>query len=537
LTKNILKQTIYNIYQSDVNDINNIANISNDLQSNGLLINNDINIQGQLKIYNKDPVSYMSFNAYSNDFTNIIHKWDLYTTTNVFTTNLPETYDLTFVSNNDPQNICNNTTCSSLLQLKGDGSAININGNLTGGKSNGNVNNLLIKTKLVSNINNLILKSLTTPSILIKTNAVINNMAINNLLTSGSFSGNIVNSGDFIVQESASFTQLVSSSFLINNCDLKFLNVTGNNTQQVIINKLNTDYFNCNKIYIKNLILGDKNNTSSVTCNKLSSGNLICSTIYCTQGFIFPRGINFTSSPIIGKWIDKLITPQLLTSFAISYQNILTWSSACDIRIKYNLKKANTNEILSQINKLKLVQYNYIDNKYNNNRNHIGLIAQDVKKIFPEAVNIESDYIQNINKNASYYYYNDNIILLVEYNIYIKINDSLLLFVNKKPKVVKINSFDTNSIGVSKWTSDDNDNDNDNNDNNDIYVYGTKIDDCHKLNQAYFGILGIGCVQELSIQATKAKENNNKLKDIINKQQLLIDKIKHKILTLSKMIL
>jgi len=62
------------------------------------------------------------------------------------------------------------------------------------------------------------------------------------------------------------------------------------------------------------------------------------------------------------------------------------FTTACDIRVKENIKRMNVNGILEKVNKLNLYEYNYV-NTYNKSNDKIyGLIAQNVKEVMPEAI-------------------------------------------------------------------------------------------------------------------------------------------------------
>jgi hypothetical protein len=183
--------------------------------------------------------------------------------------------------------------------------------------------------------------------------------------------------------------------------------------------------------------------------------------------------------------------------------NIWRLNGICDRRIKYNIQNANSNELLNKINSLPLQNYNFIDKKYYEGRTVYGLIAQDVKKILPEAVTIIKEYIPNINKIASFYEMNNKIILEVSNNT--KIDDNIKLIINEMPFYTKVIDKTYNSIIVEKLSNY--------NDSDNVLVYGIMIDDFHTLNQSYLGVLSLGGIQELSKQMSYLYEENKKLKD------------------------
>ena len=108
----------------------------------------------------------------------------------------------------------------------------------------------------------------------------------------------------------------------------------------------------------------------------------------------------------------------------------------CDRRIKEKIKPADTNNILTKINQLLMQNYNFINKKFYKGQEVYGLIAQEVKEIFPEAVENNKQHIPNINKSATHQLVEDNVILIVDNET--KIDDSLMLLVNDKQHIVKV---------------------------------------------------------------------------------------------------
>ena len=182
---------------------------------------------------------------------------------------------------------------------------------------------------------------------------------------------------------------------------------------------------------------------------------------------------------------------------------------SCDRRIKENIIDANNNDILDKINQLSMQKYNYIDKKYYNGNTVYGLIAQDVKEVFPEAVNINKHPIPNINKDVSSIVADGDTVILTLDDFTVKVDDDLYLVVNDKSVFVKVLAFTGTTITVNKW--------NQYNDNDKVLVYGTMIDDFHTLNGSYLGILSLGCIQELTKQNNELKARIEKLEKLLTK--------------------
>jgi len=185
---------------------------------------------------------------------------------------------------------------------------------------------------------------------------------------------------------------------------------------------------------------------------------------------------------------------------------------------KENIKFADSNEILEKIIKLPLLNYNFIDNKHYEGNTVYGLIAQDVKKILPEAITITSQYIPNIYTNAnSTELYNNKVIITVNYIVEIKIDETLKIIVNDIPFYVNIFDFTKDTITVTRW--------NNYRESDDVFVYGTLNNDFHTLNQPYLGVLCMGGIQELTKQINQLKIDNIELMKQNNILSQRLDKL------------
>ncbi|WP_172798020.1 tail fiber domain-containing protein, partial [Bdellovibrio bacteriovorus] len=62
------------------------------------------------------------------------------------------------------------------------------------------------------------------------------------------------------------------------------------------------------------------------------------------------------------------------------------FTQTSDIRLKTNIEKINSADALEKITSLQGIYYDWKDQKKNGAGHEVGLIAQDVEKVFPEAV-------------------------------------------------------------------------------------------------------------------------------------------------------
>jgi hypothetical protein len=75
----------------------------------------------------------------------------------------------------------------------------------------------------------------------------------------------------------------------------------------------------------------------------------------------------------------------------------LSCETFSDERIKTNISPVNELEVFEKINKLNIVEYDYIEDE---KRKRNGLIAQEVEKLFPQAVRTITSYIPDMMMNA-----------------------------------------------------------------------------------------------------------------------------------------
>ena len=256
--------------------------------------------------------------------------------------------------------------------------------------------------------------------------------------------------------------------------------------------------------------------------------------------------LGFNIAPNIQSLVD---TNNINYSFKTN-DNIIcgkTFYTLSDSRIKKNIIDINDNDALIKIMNIEPKIYNYIDKISRNSSLVYGFIAQQIKEIIPEAVEITSDYIPNIYKTA---YINNNIIQFNKINPIITSN-TLIIDSNYQPIYISNNSND-NSI-ISNLNDNLNDNsiisnlkinddllifsknslnfencrilyltsnqiiiDNSKFENDEIFIYGTKVNDLHMLDKSYIFTLNVCATQDLF-------KEMNELNNIIDNQNKCLD--------------
>ena len=235
--------------------------------------------------------------------------------------------------------------------------------------------------------------------------------------------------------------------------------------------------------------------------------------------------LEITTTPLYWSVGEQYITGRL----ALSNGNIDTgWSirtsgaiwaqgfmAASDKRIKTNIQNAKSYSVLEKILQMPLMTYDYIDKHTEDKYNVYGLIAQDVKKILPEAIKLSYNYIPSIYKTSSNIKLTqDNMNVIIDIIIYntsdIQVGRNIKLVIENIGEYnTKIVSFTSNELIVPKW--------NNFNITNKVFVYGPEVDDFHTLDKPYLGILCIGGIQELNKQNNELKARIEKLEQLLTK--------------------
>ena len=154
--------------------------------------------------------------------------------------------------------------------------------------------------------------------------------------------------------------------------------------------------------------------------------------------------------------------------------------ASSDERIKYNIKNVNDTLALEIIRKIETKTYNYYDVVGRGRDGTIGFIAQNVRKYFPTAVKIITNFIPNILKkiNVSWQSFTENNetkykmsttdltnIIGIKYKFYVDNNSD-----GRNEKEIEVIGNDDNTFTFDeKW--------------NYVFCYGTEVDDFHSLDK------------------------------------------------------
>jgi hypothetical protein len=182
-----------------------------------------------------------------------------------------------------------------------------------------------------------------------------------------------------------------------------------------------------------------------------------------------------------------------------------------DVRIKNNVALLNTSKQLAELNKLKIVNYYYIDQLTNGNKNKTGFIAQEVETVNNQFVNQSTDFIPSVFALAKSATLLDNLLQVTTDKPHdFKKGEIVKFFAGgKKEIIMTIESIDnSNTFSVKGW--------NESTDN--LFIYGKKVTDFRAIDFDQITALSVAAIQELSKQIERLKAENANLKKTLSKK-------------------
>ena len=187
------------------------------------------------------------------------------------------------------------------------------------------------------------------------------------------------------------------------------------------------------------------------------------------------------------------------------------FNAISDVRIKKDILKLNTGNTLSELNKLQVVNYAYIDQLANGNKTKTGFIAQEVEAVNDQFVNQSTDFIPSVFALAkSVSLQEDALKISTEKPHDFAKGDVVKFFAQgKKEIILTVESItDSHTFTIKGWTeATDN-----------IFIYGKKINDFRAIDFDQITALSVGAIQELSKQMEMLKLENSKLE--LNQRKL-----------------
>ena len=197
------------------------------------------------------------------------------------------------------------------------------------------------------------------------------------------------------------------------------------------------------------------------------------------------------------------------------------FGTSSDIRIKKNIQPVKP--MLDIINKIEIVSFDFID-PITHKRDECGVIAQQLKEHFPNAVDTSIGIIPCYMTKGTYTIQDDKLTILFDCkNEHLKIGDKVNILsgiyhieleksTNNDSETVEVLELVEGGFVCKKWLKFSED--------IEIIVYGKQVDDFHNVDKEQLGVLALKGVQELhSIikeQDIQIKEQNKTINTILD---------------------
>ena len=184
------------------------------------------------------------------------------------------------------------------------------------------------------------------------------------------------------------------------------------------------------------------------------------------------------------------------------------YASDSDRRIKQNIVKSNINDDYEIFNKIDVLNYKYIDSN-KSDKSQKGFIAQQIKQLYPEAVDKDKGFIPNIMQES--FIEADELGLFIQL-INIKsnlLNKILKLIINNDILIIKISNifddkyyFNSTNENISKY--------------NNVFVYGEQIEDLLSLDYNKIHCLHFNSTKKLINNVNKLQKDISIIKKFLN---------------------
>ena len=177
-----------------------------------------------------------------------------------------------------------------------------------------------------------------------------------------------------------------------------------------------------------------------------------------------------------------------------------------DARIKHIVERSNPAADLGTLSKLRITDYTYIDTVGRGSGRKKGLIAQEVEKVYPDAVRVQADFIPNVYALATRISYNvttHELALTAPKKHTFVVGDLVRILVEdgklERPVSAVIDDYTFAVADVEKAYDT-------------AFIYGKKVDDLRSVDYDQLFTMNLGATQQLAMQNQMLMEENKALR-------------------------
>jgi len=184
---------------------------------------------------------------------------------------------------------------------------------------------------------------------------------------------------------------------------------------------------------------------------------------------------------------------------------------ASDKRIKKNFSLSDGQEDLLTLSKIEVTDYRHIDEVANGKENKKGVIAQQVKRVFPEAIKQGVDFIPNVFDFPSALSVKNGVLkvgLNKEHDF--EVGDKIRIATVSGDQDVFVSSINSpQEFSIDNWQGSEN--------KKELFIFGKEVDDFHTVDYDRIFTLNVSATQELARKVERLERENAALKERKNK--------------------
>lgn len=192
-----------------------------------------------------------------------------------------------------------------------------------------------------------------------------------------------------------------------------------------------------------------------------------------------------------------------------------------DMRIKKDLAVTDNAAALDMINQLEVTRYHHKDEIMQGSEYKTGFVAQQVEKIFPQAVQMRADFVPDIFTLSQACTLNKGRLVISMNAAHNLVNGDVVRLITASGQMqeVTIKVQDAKTFVVDDWNMPA----------EKVFVYGKKVNDMRSVDYQQIFSMGISAIQQLSKTADELKSENELLKSSLEKLMLQVKALEEKV--------